>query len=114
MPRFTHLAWKDCPVNEVVKGIWFQPPRTVSPKDGRNGYQLGEVERPDGTRIGFTMPTMLAQQLADAPIGAYVQITYLGTTPTASGYQMMRFHTTVVPLGKPEPESWFEDEETEG
>jgi hypothetical protein len=97
MPRFAHLAWKSVQPGHVVEGIWFQPPRTVRNKtNAAGGYLLGELEHPDGTRTGFTMPTMLSTQLDRAPIGAHVRIEYLGTLLTANGYHMMRFAVTIT------------------
>jgi hypothetical protein len=72
--------------------------RLVRAKDGSaNTYPLGEVEHPDGTRTGFTVPTMLRQQLEHIPIGAWVRIEFIGTMPTATGYEMMKFATTITP-----------------
>jgi hypothetical protein len=73
--RFRHHAWRT--EGESIEGAWVFSRET---KSGR----LGEVEHADGTRTGFTCPTMLSQQLDAVEWGTYIRITFLKATPTAT------------------------------
>jgi hypothetical protein len=92
--RFAHVQWASLQPGDVIEGTWFQRPRVVT-KGGRP-YLLGEVEHADGTRTGFTMPTLLREQLESVPVGSWVTITYRGVKTTLNGYSMMQFDVSVT------------------